>query len=162
MISVFKIRQGDDSGAAAASLPADTAPVDLMPWGPKLSLGIAEIDRQHQQLVALINRLYRAMKQNSGSTIVRDILSELTEYTRSHFSFEEKQFRTFDYDRREEHEQIHRKLVGQIQDLGRQLDAGKAGVTIEVMNFLMEWLQNHIMKVDRQYLPLLKGKKLVK
>lgn len=57
--------------------------------------------------------------------------------------------------------EIHRELVRQIQDLGRQLDDGKAGVTMEVMNFLMDWLQNHIMKVDRNYVSLLEGKKLV-
>ena len=102
------------------------------------------------------------MKQKKGSSVINSILDELVDYTRFHFSFEERQFRAFEYPARTDHERIHKKLVGQIEDFQRQIAAGKAGVTMDLMNFLMEWLQNHILKVDKQYVPLLQGKKLVK
>lgn len=161
MISVFRVSQAPGSVATTSSA-SEAVIEDLMPWGPKLQIGITEIDSHHQKLVALINRLYRAMKQKKGSSVINSILDELVDYTRFHFSFEERQFRAFEYPARTDHERIHKKLVGQIEDFQRQIAAGKAGVTMDLMNFLMEWLQNHILKVDKQYVPLLQGKKLVK
>ncbi|BDD88416.1 bacteriohemerythrin [Desulfofustis limnaeus] len=161
MISVFKVKQ-DGDGTARKLASNDAMVEDLMPWGPKLQLGITEIDDHHRQLVSLINQLYRAMKQKSGSTVITSILNDLVEYTRFHFAFEERQFRAFDYPARTDHERIHRKLVDKVQDFQNQLAAGRAGVTMDLMTFLMDWLQDHILKADQRYVALLRGKKLVK
>ena len=160
MISVFKVKQSDSPSGSPTNI-GDNAE-ELMVWGPKLHIGIAEIDNQHQQLVTLINRLHRAMKHSSGTSVVRGVLAELIDYTGFHFAFEERQFQAFNYPMRAEHERIHEKLVNQIKDFQQQLATGKVGVTMDLMIFLVEWLQDHILKTDKSYVTLLKDKKLVK
>ena len=158
MISVFKVVDNFASTREKVTANADANLPDLMVWGPKIQLGIKEIDDQHKVLVDLINKLYRAMKQGSGYRIVDQIMKELTDYTKFHFGFEEKQFQKFGYPELEEHKEIHRNLVAKVVDFQNQLRGGKANVTMDLMNFLVDWLQTHILKVDRKYLPYLQGK----
>ena len=159
MISVFKVVDNNPESREVKAVASGSIP-DLMVWGPKLSIGISEIDQQHKVLVDLINRLYRAMKQESGHRIIVDILSELAEYTEYHFGFEEKQFHKYGYPEREEHIKIHRDLVAQVLAFKDQLSSGKVTVSMDLMNFLVEWLQGHILKVDRKYIPFFKDKEL--
>lgn len=159
MITVFKVVDNTPESRRPAAQFNDNIS-DLMVWGPKLSIGINEIDQQHKVLVDLINRLYRAMKQQSGHRIIIDILSELTDYTKYHFGFEEKQFHKYGYPEKDGHIEIHRNLVAKVVELKDQLKDGNAAVTMDLMNFLVDWLQSHILKVDREYVPFLKGKEL--
>lgn len=159
MISVFKVV--DNFADSRQPLQTNDANIpDFMEWGPRIQIGIAEIDRQHKVLVDLINRLYRAMKQKSGHRIVDEIMAELTEYTRYHFGFEEKQFKRYGYPDKDNHMEIHRNLVAKIVDFQNQLKGGKTTVTMDLMNFLVDWLKTHIMKVDREYIPFLQDKEL--
>jgi len=38
----------------------------LFDWNDQLSVGVAEIDKQHQELVKLINDLHEAMREGAG------------------------------------------------------------------------------------------------
>ncbi len=48
--------------------------------------------------------------------------------------------------------------MAQVVDFKTQFDEGKASLTMDLMNFLTDWLKNHIMKTDREYLAFLKEK----
>ncbi|WP_051309843.1 bacteriohemerythrin [Desulfogranum japonicum] len=162
MISLFKVvdESAEENKKQLAekrgSLP------DLVPWGKNLQLGIREIDEQHKVLVELINKLYRAMKVQSGREVVAEVIDELTEYTKYHFSFEEKQFHAYNYSEKDEHVRDHKKLIHQVTDLQKQMASGKANVTMDLMDVLVDWLQTHILKTDKRYVSLLKDKKLDK
>ncbi len=159
MISSFKVAAGDPiSSNDGKTVPQDTSA--LFPWTPKLSLGIDKIDEQHKELVRLINRLHRAMKLKAGIRQAGDILDKLAEYTVYHFSFEEKLFDKHGYPQSDEHKEDHRKLLESVVNFQKDFKSGKAGLTMELMLFLTNWLKNHIMKTDRQYVTFFKGKKL--
>jgi hemerythrin len=40
----------------------------------------------------------------------------------------------------------------------RQFESGSVTITLDLMNFLSDWLINHIKGVDRRYVPTLSGK----
>ncbi len=77
-----------------------------MPWGPKLILGIEEIDGQHKKLVSLINQLHKAMKLKKGSQNSGKILNSLADYTVYHFGYEEDLFEKYSYPGTAEHIKI--------------------------------------------------------
>jgi hemerythrin-like metal-binding protein len=131
---------------------------DLMPWGPKLILGIPEIDDQHKELVVLINRLHKAMKLKKGLKKSGEILTGLAEYTQYHFSHEESLLETYGYPDKTEHIKIHTKLVNQVMEFKTQFEEGKAALTMDLMKFLTDWLKDHIMKTDKKYSAFLKEK----
>jgi methyl-accepting chemotaxis protein len=62
----------------------------LMVWSNALSVGHAEIDRQHQVLIEIANRLNASMRSGAGRAACGSILDELVNYTVNHFAFEEK------------------------------------------------------------------------
>ncbi|MEH0020954.1 MAG: bacteriohemerythrin [Desulfobacter sp.] len=157
MIGVFKVSKqvGSQEDADASK---DIYVPDIITWGPKLQTAIPEIDDQHRELVRLVNLLHKAMRRQKGAGEVGNILGELTEYTVFHFNFEEKQFDRFGYEDTAAHKEIHKKLVAQVSEFRQAFEAGRASVTMDLMDFLKDWLKDHIMKTDMSYAPFLREK----
>ncbi len=119
-------------------------------WGPTLDVGMAEINRQHQRLISLINELHRAMQEGYGIEVIKRIVQGLVDYTANHFSYEEELFARFGYPHSQEHIAEHHKLVTQVLEFQRRVDRGE-DVSDELMGFLKAWLLDHIQGSDRAY-----------
>jgi hemerythrin len=130
----------------------------LFTWSDKFAVNILEIDAQHKRLIELINMLYDAMKQGKGKDVLGKVLADLVTYTVYHFSTEEKLFQKFGYPEYEVHKKEHDNLTLKAKDLKEKFNQGKTMITIEVMNFLKDWLNNHILNSDTQYGPFLNSK----
>jgi hemerythrin-like metal-binding protein len=128
----------------------------IFPWLDKYSVGIPQIDAQHQGLVRLINDLHAAMSAGQGKQSVGKILDELVRYTEQHFSYEENMMRTRRYSKLTGHQAEHKRLTGQVVELREKYKNGGLALTVEVMQFLKNWLANHIMGHDQQYAAELK------
>ena len=153
----FKINSKDLAGAGAQR--ASTAKVaDLMRWDSSLQLGIGQIDEQHKQLLAMINDLHRAMKQRQTMAIMGGILERLVNYTVYHFGNEEKLFQKHGYPEYDQHKKIHENLVGKVLEFKSKIDRGDSTISMELMDFLKDWLVNHIKGTDKKYVPFLQEK----
>ena len=62
--------------------------VKALKWTADLSIGIDIIDSQHQRIVTYINQLNEA-RETRDKKLVGTVLEGLSEYTLSHFGFEE-------------------------------------------------------------------------
>ncbi len=123
-----------------------------------LKTNVALCDQQHQKLVALINDLHQAMKSGKGKEVIFQILSELVAYTDYHFKTEEDYFRKYAYPEALAHQKEHQELTETALALKSKVEKGESVITIEVMNFLKNWLNNHILKTDKKYGPYLNAK----
>jgi hemerythrin-like metal-binding protein len=123
-----------------------------------MCIGIDTIDEQHKELVRLVNQLHSAMKARVGMQESSEILGKLAEYTVYHFGFEEKLFDKYDYPDKEQHKKFHKNLVAKVVDFQNELKAGKAGLSMDLMLFLTNWLKDHILKKDKAYVAFLKDK----
>ncbi len=123
----------------------------LIGWSNDLSVGIAEIDVQHKKLVALINQLHDAMLAGKGKEATAPVLKELGRYVGTHFSCEEKYMQQFKYPRFAEHKAQHAALTAKAQDFVAKFESGQAALSMDLMNFLREWLTGHIKITDRAY-----------
>lgn len=132
----------------------------LLRWSSTLSVGLNCIDEQHKVLVDLINELYQAMSNGSPKAAVANVLKKLVDYTKTHFKFEEDLFRKHGYEEMAEHIQIHGKLVAKLVDFQEQFKTGKSDISIDLLEFLKDWLITHIKKTDTRYVPFLKSKGL--
>lgn len=122
----------------------------FMNWQTDYQVGVAEIDSQHRRLVEMVNSLHEAMKSGSGKSLVPRILNELTEYTVSHFSTEERYMQEARYPEYALHKRQHEELTRQVLQVKAQVESGAPVNTIEVMNFLKGWLVNHILGSDKK------------
>jgi len=133
----------------------------LINWDNSLSVNVAELDAQHQKLVQLINNLNDAMKQGKGKEVVGNVLNELINYTALHFKTEEKYFDEFDFPEMASHINEHSELVKKVLSFRDDYQSGRLGLSIELMNFLVGWLKNHIMVSDKKYSAFFNSKGLV-
>ncbi|MCW2276165.1 bacteriohemerythrin [Rhodoblastus acidophilus] len=128
----------------------------LMTWNEKMSLGVVGIDNQHKKLVGLVNELYDAIQAGKANAVLGRVLDELVAYTESHFRGEEELFSRARYPCSAEHKREHDALTGRVLEIQAKVRAGVQGtLSLEVMNFLKNWLIDHIQGSDRKYVAYL-------
>jgi len=120
-------------------------------WNENLSVGIAQMDQQHKKLVDMVNRLYDAMNQGKGNETAASILGELVNYTKIHFAAEEQLMQKHHFPNFIAHKKIHDELTNKAVDLNQKIKNGEMVMAVSLSIFLKDWLQNHIMKEDKQY-----------
>ncbi|MBI1390241.1 MAG: bacteriohemerythrin [bacterium] len=126
-------------------------------WDDSMSVKNKTLDDQHKRLIALVNKLFDALKQNKGKSILGGIIDELIDYTRTHFKNEERIMAQGGYPKLESHQKQHHAFTEKALDLQTRFHRGELVLSQEVLDFLKDWLINHIMKQDQQYAPYLKG-----
>lgn len=126
-------------------------------WSNELSVGIEEIDAQHQILVELLNEIHQAIQQRQGIEVARHIIDRLDEYARVHFAVEESLMRILNYPEYEQHREDHDRLIEQLGELRVKLEEGKGSLNFELAHFLKLWLTKHIMEVDKRYVSYFLG-----
>ena len=131
---------------------------ELFAWNDTYSVQIGIIDMQHKNLVGLVNELHGAMMKGHGKDKLGQILSKLIKYTEMHFGTEEKLMQSHGYPEYSAHKAEHDHLTHTVADLQRKFQANEVGLTVEVMDFLKDWLGKHIMGSDKRYAPFLNSK----
>jgi hemerythrin-like metal-binding protein len=125
--------------------------VAFLDWSDKYSLGVAEIDEQHQNLFDLVSRLHTAVSEGSDQSIYGEILNELIDYVVYHFDTEENLFKEKNYPDYEVHKQKHDDLTKQVLELQTKFTEGSATISFEVLDFLSEWLKDHTTGMDQKF-----------
>lgn len=127
----------------------------LLQWSSKYSVGVDSMDRQHTKLFEILNELHTAMLKGQAQKITGDLLSKLVSYTREHFAAEEALMAAARYSALEQHRVKHRALLKQVDDLSERYKRGENNLNLHLLNFLRDWLTNHIQQEDKQYEPAL-------
>lgn len=131
----------------------------LFDWKPEYSVEIASIDAQHKKLVDFINELHDAMRAGKGAEALGKVLKGLVDYTKNHFAAEEKLMAEHGYADLAAHKAEHEALLEKVGEVTAKFEQSKgSGLTIDVMNFLRDWLTKHILGTDRKYSAHLKAK----
>ncbi len=132
--------------------------VKFILWQKKWETGIKTIDDQHKHFVGIVNRTYALNEDGKDKKVLGEILNDLVEFARVHFSTEEEFFEETDYPQTEEHEQKHQELLGKVLDFTRRFEVEQdfSELVNDFLVFLKEWLDNHLVKVDHKYIPWLK------
>ena len=119
-------------------------------WSEEYSIGLSEIDQQHMALIELMNDLWRAIASNAPVEVSERLLERLEHYTVAHFGAEETMMRALEYPGFPAHKLSHAKFVHRLQEERQQLLQGKK-LSLDILNFLRDWLISHIQVSDRAY-----------
>lgn len=124
--------------------------MDFALWTENLSVEIDIIDDQHKVLIQLINDSSRMiLKRDNGR--VKEIIGELRQYTDTHFSEEENLFKQSEYPLVEKHLMEHRYFIDKLEDFDKNLTDNDVSVSINILEFLKNWLFYHIEIIDKGY-----------
>ena len=127
-------------------------------WKDNLKIDVPLIDSEHKELCDRIDQLFAACSQGKGKEEIVKTLEFLEGYTIKHFSDEEKLQRASTYPKCKEHKELHEFFKKQIADLKKDILANGASIAVisKTNYFLMNWLLNHIQKVDKELAGYLK------
>jgi hemerythrin len=127
-------------------------------WTEDLSVGVAEFDAHHRRMVELINNLHEVSGAGNSKPVVGNILLSLSNYVIYHFLAEEDVMLRYQYPEYEPHRKEHIELTEKTLGFVGAFHRGTGDITAELLDFLVSWLKNHIMRVDKKYQVFLNNK----
>jgi len=81
----------------------------------------------------------------------KNLLKELSLYTDTHFTEEEELFKKSEYPHTEKHLEEHKYFIDKLSDFDNNLQLNNASVSLNILEFLKNWLFYHIEIVDKGY-----------
>jgi|SRR5208337_2143034 len=127
-------------------------------WNDDLITGIADIDSQHKELFARLNRLLQECRSFSDKNAIGAYLGFLREYVVFHFAAEEREMTTHHYPGLAAHEAEHELFRQKVSHLADNFATHGADIQVFVMTIRSsgEWLVNHISETDKALAAFLK------
>lgn len=125
----------------------------LLSWNSKYAVGVKALDNQHTVLFDCLNELHGAMLKGQAQALTGPLLKKLLDYTQTHFSAEEALMERAKYPGLAEHRAKHRELIKQVEEYASRHERGEITLNLQLLNFLRDWLTEHIQKTDQQYGP---------
>ncbi len=126
----------------------------MIKWSDDYAIGVPEIDAQHKQLFVIANEMYELLKNelitDKYNSIV-DIINELRDYTGYHFKAEEEYMKSIGYKRLLSQIAAHHDFLEKMAAIDlTKIDNGQNQYLLEMLDFVCNWLVNHIIKEDKQ------------
>jgi hemerythrin-like metal-binding protein/PAS domain S-box-containing protein/putative nucleotidyltransferase with HDIG domain len=121
-------------------------------WTEKFSVGVRELDQQHQQLIKMLNRLIATQGTiTTHSETISDILMAMTRYAQVHFKTEERLMEAYGYPGLEEQKMQHRDFRKNTVGFSTATTFGINQVPEDLLAYLTNWLVHHILEDDMAY-----------
>jgi hemerythrin-like metal-binding protein len=127
-------------------------------WKDEYSVGVERIDRQHQHLFEIVNKLVERPSSPEDSGVFSEILAEMVSYAREHFTDEEELMQEYGYPEIELHKKQHAYFIDTTAELSISFMDNKRTATEEITEFLILWLTTHVLKSDMKYKEFFKAK----
>ena len=140
----FQLGQGDNN-TADGKIGID--------WSDVLSVGINEMDDEHKELFRRINALLVALLQNSPMPEVLRLFDSVGDYAQEHFRDEEALQQKYQYPRMSGHKELHAQFLQELGKIRSRLttEGFHTGVLIHIQDKVVQWLLEHIGRVDKDY-----------
>ena len=120
-------------------------------WSDSYSVGIEELDFQHQKLLELINGIGDAASTDLSKASCFAVLNAMIRYAQEHFTTEERYLTNNAYPKYLEQKGEHEKFVQETFAMAQELDEEGlltlGGITI----YLEDWYKDHILGFDQDY-----------
>lgn len=135
--------------------PATSEKNDPFAFTDKYKTGIELIDNEHNRLFDIIreaNELIHAeILHDKYDEIIR-ILNELRNYTDTHFNDEEEFMEKINYPELEAQRKAHSAFINKLVNIDfaefDEIDNNQQGYLLELIDYLLNWLTNHILGSD--------------
>lgn len=122
-------------------------------WTKEVEVGIAAIDKQHQELFVSTQQLVDSVKDGAAQQSIEQNLNNLAELVEEHFNDEEEYMQTINYPflqlQKDEHKRFL-NLFGKLKDeICNDPNQSRAFLLFKIQLLLIDWLINHTSKLDK-------------
>jgi len=123
-------------------------------WHARNETGIAILDEQHKGIVSIINTFYHLLGLGAGNSALYANVSEtMKAYSHIHFLTEEKLLEEVAYKDIEEHKEMHKKLLQEMDRI--EWHAVKENEAKVLLDFQKKWWLEHINEQDKRFVQYL-------
>jgi hemerythrin-like metal-binding protein len=136
-----------------------------MEWTEDLSVGIDIIDEQHKELFKRINGLVEAIRSSTCKYSIPEVIRFLEDYIVTHFSEEERYMMRYDYPDFQQHRAQHGIFMNNFIELKKELEILEGGkkrgsydLSVTTNQVVVDWILDHISKIDKKLGIFLKDK----
>ena len=123
----------------------------MIKWTSEYQMNIPDIDKEHQSLFEKLNEFYDGMENGSSKERLGELIKGLLDYAKIHFSNEEKYMESIGFPGLEKHRKEHESFIRKATEFYDKYQSGKLILSLEVTNFIKEWITHHIKSEDKQY-----------
>jgi len=119
-------------------------------WGSHMSVGVGQLDADHEQIIAVLNELVAAIDRHDAA--IDALFKQLMGVVEGHFAREERVLASCRFDGLEYHAREHGKIRDRLLEIqAHQLHATDQAIRTEVREFLTNWLYGHVLVDDFAY-----------
>ena len=120
-------------------------------WSEAFSVGVADLDAQHQKIIELINTLENSSEEQGDSDSVAYVLNEMHSYIIEHFSTEEGMLKKKKYPGLEAQKASHDAFIKEFSHICLQVERDRESGVQHLMEYLSDWWTRHILEDDMKY-----------
>ena len=120
-------------------------------WEEQFSIGNASIDHDHKKIIEIFNGIVDLLSQEINRDECARYLTEMTNYSLSHFKKEEKYMQQFSYPKFNEHKHFHMEYIYNVSMFNLTFFNSDHPEPQKVLKFLHDWWIHHIQNIDREY-----------
>lgn len=126
--------------------------MSVLSWDSVFSIGVDEIDSEHQLIFEKFAKLYMLMRDGSGHAYYHELLEFLKFYIETHFEHEEKRQHDIGYSLRDMHKKLHQDFKDQVENIiNNHRDSSVTNDDlVKISLFLKNWLIHHILVEDKK------------
>ena len=117
-------------------------------WKDEYSINVDEVDVQHQKIIELVTNLHASVNSCIDKDKLKTLLIDLVEYTRMHFSTEEKLMKKYDFPEFKAHHKDHKVLLKHLDRLVDAIASGKHPTFYSDYDVSSDWAITHISEHD--------------
>ena len=117
-------------------------------WSQSLLVGYEPIDREHEELVSLINQFHDAVQQGRPRDEIDELLFTLADHVAGHFVHENQLMAASGYPDRGSHLQEHRQLIDRLDAVLDHFDLMPDAAFLEAIGFVDRWFTDHVVGAD--------------
>lgn len=125
----------------------------IMTWNASLDVGVDDMNREHQDILALMNQLHDLKEAGETGPKVTRLVQQLGEVTTNHFADEEAYMESIGYAGLSSHKFIHQDLLKKYGQYAQEIAAANGRMDNRFFSFLKLWLTAHIKGIDMKYSP---------
>jgi hemerythrin-like metal-binding protein len=139
------------AGKAGTTFGASGEDMTARAWDEGIGTGIDSMDSEHRLQVSLVNALEELVRQGMDTSLIVKTVEQLVGFTNVHFLSEELMMRLYSCPQHDAHKLEHGRLVGQVDEIRRRLEAGEQKPALESIDALRRWLVDHIKSMDQAF-----------
>ncbi len=127
-----------------------------MLWTEEMSVGLPHMDKDHQDLLDIINKLSAELHTGGAGRIIGDTLLELLHYTETHFRREERMLEEHGFPGLGAHRAEHQRMTKRLAEFERMYSEEDVALSQDVLRFLQNWFKHHILGLDQEYVEFMR------